>query len=465
LWWLSFSQLLFHTLAFYRTDAFRTTQFCRSNRKLRSSSLAFSTTTSKDDDKTNINNDNVCDVIVIGGGLAGLCCGALLSHCGMDVTVLESHDVAGGCAHTWTRRGYHFESGPSLYSGFSNDTSNNPLKNIFQIIGEEPEWISYDRWGTVLPTGEKFASQIGPEEFQDVLLTHGGPDAVTEFASLMKRMTPLSDAAQALTSLAIREDAGVFLTTLFKYPREVYMTIQQGALLNEPFSKILKEMNITNKFVKNWLDMLCFLLQGLPASGTMNAVIAYMLADWYRPGVTLDFPKGGSGAIVEALIRGIHKHTPSRVETNAHVEEILIEQQTAVGVQLRNHTILRARTAVVSNADPFVTQKLLAKARNEQKTGLAMDEYMDKLTNTDPSSGGISALKSFIHLHAGIDATGLPEKPNKDFPAQWVSPNRNNDVYYSIGITTLSTGCKLSLFSFKLFFVIIRQWSETGILV
>ena len=24
----------------------------------------------------------------------------------------------------------------------------------------------------------------------------------------------------------------------------------------------------------------------------MNAVMSYMLADWYRPGVTLDFPKG-----------------------------------------------------------------------------------------------------------------------------------------------------------------------------
>ena len=50
----------------------------------------------------------------------------------------------------WERRGYHFESGPSLYSGFSLDKSANPLKNIFQIIGEEPDWITYDRWGILL---------------------------------------------------------------------------------------------------------------------------------------------------------------------------------------------------------------------------------------------------------------------------------------------------------------------------
>ena len=78
--------------------------------------------------------------------------------------------------------------------------------------GESPEWITYDRWGTVLPNKKKFAAKIGPEEFGDVLKEHGGPGAEEEFASLMKRVEPLSNAAQALTSIALREDAGAILT-------------------------------------------------------------------------------------------------------------------------------------------------------------------------------------------------------------------------------------------------------------
>ena len=127
-----------------------------------------------------------------------------------------------------------------------------------------------------MPDGRKFAAKIGPEEFGDVLKEHGGPNAEKEFAALMERMGPLSYAAQALTSLALREDAGAALT-LLRYPKELFATMRQGQALNEPFSKIMDEMKLEDKFVKNWLDMLCFLLQGLPASGTMNAVMAYMV--------------------------------------------------------------------------------------------------------------------------------------------------------------------------------------------
>eukprot|EP00428_Durinskia_dybowskii_P021294 CAMPEP_0170201422 /NCGR_PEP_ID=MMETSP0116_2-20130129/164_1 /TAXON_ID=400756 /ORGANISM="Durinskia baltica, Strain CSIRO CS-38" /LENGTH=324 /DNA_ID=CAMNT_0010451631 /DNA_START=21 /DNA_END=995 /DNA_ORIENTATION=+ len=233
----------------------------------------------------------------------------------------------------------------------------------------------------------------------------------------MERMTPLSNAAQALTSMALREDPGAILT-LLKYPKELVDTLKQGQALNEPFGKIMEEMNIQNKFVKNWLDMLCFLLQGLPAAGTMNAVMAYMLADWYRPGVTLDFPKGGSGSIAEALVRGVKKFGGD-VCVNCHVDEILVENNRAVGIKLAGGKVVHARQAVVSNADPYITNKLLSKAKEAGSIPSKAIDYMESLINTDESSGGVPNLKSFIHIHAGIDASGLPDKPSADFPAQW----------------------------------------------
>jgi phytoene dehydrogenase-like protein len=386
------------------------------------STTAFASTSSKNSEST----PDVVDVVVIGSGLAGLSCAALLSHCGVSTLVLESHDAPGGCAHTWERRGFHFESGPSLYSGFSSPTSCNPLKNIFQITGEDCDWIKYDRWGTVLPNGSKFAAKIGPEEFGDVLLAQGGDEAVREFEALMERMKPLSEAAQALTSLALREDLGVVLT-LLKYPKELFQTLARGGQLNGPFSEIMEEMNIQSDFVRNWLDMLCFLLQGLPASGTMNAVIAYMLEDWYRPGVTLDFPKGGSGAIVAALVRAVEKHGTSKVVLNSHVDEIIVKDGVAVGVRIVDGRQIRATKAVVSNADPYITNQLLSKARLEGKLSQEMMAFMDLQDSQLLDEGGIEDLPSFIHLHAGIDGDGLPTSPSADFPAQWAVV-RNWDV-------------------------------------
>lgn len=380
----------------------------------KASSILFATdeTTSTSSDK------NTVDVIVIGSGLAGLSCAALLAHCGRNVSVLESHDRPGGAAHTWTRMGFHFESGPSLYSGFSLDRSPNPLKNIFQIVQEDcEEWIQYDRWGTVLPNGKKFAAKIGPEEFDDVLRENGGPNAVSEFHLLMERMKPLSDAAQALTSMALREDIWVGLT-LLRYPRELVRTLSQGQQLTSPFIDVLNDVPVKDKFVRNWLDMLSFLLQGLPASGTLNTVMAYMLADWYRPGVVLDYPKGGSGAIVDALVRAVRKHG-STVSMNSHVDEILVENGKAVGVRLANGQIINANVAVVSNADPYITNKLLSNARANGELSESMNSHIDKMVSSDVDAGGMKDLRSFIHIHAGIDAEGLPEQASADFPAQW----------------------------------------------
>ena len=75
------------------------------------------------------------DVVVIGSGLGGLCCAAMLAHNGLRVTVLESHEHLGGCAHDFKYGPYTFESGPSLYSGFTapGGESFNPLQHVFQV--------------------------------------------------------------------------------------------------------------------------------------------------------------------------------------------------------------------------------------------------------------------------------------------------------------------------------------------
>ena len=50
----------------------------------------------------------------------------------------------------------------------------------------------------------------------------------------------------------------------------------------------------------------------------------------YRPDCYLEFPRGGSQAMVDALVRGVEKHG-GRLLLRSHVEQILVEGGKATG--------------------------------------------------------------------------------------------------------------------------------------
>ena len=75
-------------------------------------------------------------VVVIGAGVGGLTTAALLARAGLDVTVLEAHVYAGGCAGTFYHQGYRFDAGATLPAGFY---PGGPMDLVAQAVG-------IDRW-------------------------------------------------------------------------------------------------------------------------------------------------------------------------------------------------------------------------------------------------------------------------------------------------------------------------------
>ncbi|PSF36295.1 carotene isomerase [Aphanothece hegewaldii CCALA 016] len=330
------------------------------------------------------------DIVVIGSGIGGLSCAALLARYGFEVMVCESHSIAGGAAHGFKYQGFLFDSGPSLYSGLSYSPSANPLRQVLDAIDEDLEWVNYDTWGCCLPEGD-FKTTVGAEQFCEVLLRLRGQEAVQQWRKLQQVMKPYAEAAVAIPPAAIRLDLGAILTTGRFLPT---LALQAGNTLKltGAFGRIRDEV-ISDPFIRNWLDLLCFLLSGLLADGTSAAEMAFMFADWYRPGVVLDYPVGGSSAIVNALVRGIEKKR-GKVCLNAHVAEIFIQSGHATGIKLRNGEIIKAKRAVISNASIWDTLKLLPK-----------DSVSDSFRQEREAT---PKCDSFMHLHLGIDASHLP---------------------------------------------------------
>ncbi len=327
-------------------------------------------------------------VVVIGSGIGGLSCAALLARYGFEVVVCESHTIAGGAAHGFVRQGFSFDSGPSLYSGMSAP-SGNPLRQVLDAIGEDLEWIPYDAWGCCLPEGD-FRMAVGADPFRQVLADLRGSQAVAEWQHLQTVMDPLKQAAVGIPAAAVRFDWGAVLS-VGRYALSLLPTLPQLPKLTAPFAHLLPGV-IEDPFILNWLDLLCFMLSGLPASGTSTAEMAYMFADWYRPGVVLDYPRGGSAALVDALIRGLQKQGGS-LRLGAHVEHIMVKNRRAVGVKLRTGEILPA-DRVICNASIWDTLPLLPPD--------ALPTSWRQQRQATPVS------PSFMHLHLGISAAGLP---------------------------------------------------------
>lgn len=60
------------------------------------------------------------DIVIIGGGLSGLYCAALLSKRGKKVTIIEQHSTVGGLAAGFTRKGYYFDSSMERFMADNN---------------------------------------------------------------------------------------------------------------------------------------------------------------------------------------------------------------------------------------------------------------------------------------------------------------------------------------------------------
>lgn len=141
-----------------------------------------------------------------------------------------------------------------------------------------------------------------------------------------------------------------------------------------------------------------------------------MFAEWYKPGCSLEYPLHGTGALVDALVRGLQKFG-GRLSLRSHVEEIVVENNRATGVKLRSGQVsslnsymnwllnknpsyqhlytcmlqfIRAKKAVISNASMWDTSNLLPKE-------VLPKSYLDRI-NTTPQC------ESFMHLHLGFDA-------------------------------------------------------------
>ncbi|MEA5525683.1 phytoene desaturase family protein [Nodularia spumigena] len=335
-----------------------------------------------------LNPQHSQDVIVIGSGIGGLCAASLLARYGKRVIVCESHTIAGGAAHSFRRRGFEFDSGPSFYCGLTDTQSLNPVKQILDVLGESLQVIPYDPLGHYHFPEAIFAVYRHAEKYLNELdkIT---PQGAKEFQQFAERLLGLYEGMKGIPTLALRADWQVILVLITRYFSSLAKMLPNLPLVQSSVGNVM-DATVKDPWVRRLIDLECFLLSGLKAHGTIAPEVAFMLGERSRAGV--EYPVGGSGAIVNALVRGLERWG-GELRLGCHVEQILVESGQAVGVKLQNGEILQA-PIVISNATIWDTYNHLLRPEDLPAS------YRQVALETP-------AVDSFMHLHLGIKANGL----------------------------------------------------------
>lgn len=328
------------------------------------------------------------DVIVIGSGIGGLVAGALLARYGKSVIVCESHTIPGGAIHSFSRQGFHFDSGASFYCGLSDPNSVNPLRQVLDVLGETVEAVPYDPFGHYHFPDATLPVYGNLEKYRSTI-SQISPQGAIELVELEKRFLSLYEGLRGIPTLALRADWKLAPILLSRYLPSLLKLLPNLPMIQASVGDLM-DQTVRDPWVRRLIDLECFLLSGLKAHGTIAPEVAFMFGERTRS--VIDYPIGGSGTIVDALVRGLKKWGGA-LRLGTHVEKILIESGKVRGVRLRNGEELLA-SIVISNATIWDTYTQLLEPND------LPNAYRQTALKTP-------AIDSFMHLHLGIRADGL----------------------------------------------------------
>ncbi len=283
-------------------------------------------------------------VVIIGGGLAGLCSGIYLRMNGYAVQILEAQDSPGGLCTAWSRKGYTFDGCIHWLLGSGPGTS---MYEIWQELIDlnAVQFVHHDHVqdldvGIPDARGDTFFHLYADLERQERYLLEAAPEDAREIRRwigtarklLPANLPPVLPPPEGRTW----RDAFAIVKLLPRLP----LLLRWGALTPQQYGARLK-----SPFLRRALEKMY---------GDRNATLLILLFQqaWYHLRCS-GFPLGGSLAFARRFEERFRALGGS-IRYRARVESVLVENDVAVGVRLADGSEERA-DVVVSAADGYWT--------------------------------------------------------------------------------------------------------------
>ncbi len=282
------------------------------------------------------------DVVIIGSGHNGLTCAAYLARAGLAVTVVEGETEIGG--GTATRElilpGFHHNTCGNYFHGFEN----------YPIIRE----LELNRYGFRYIIPEVQQAYVFADERALVIHRDIGSSRQS-----MSRFSPADSDAWAGLSARFARALPLLVANEFTSPPEAgglaSDALEKGIIDDELAVELaslgrMKPYDAVDGYFESeqmrvLLKKLIHVVQATNTPG-VGALLPAFFLNLTRNGLAA----GGSQNLPIALSSIVREHG-GEIVTGEPVAKVLVDLNRAVGVELRNGTQIRARSAVVSGVD------------------------------------------------------------------------------------------------------------------
>ena len=259
-------------------------------------------------------------IIIVGAGIAGLSAGVYALKCGFDVTILESHRIAGGNCTSWKRGDYTFEGGMHWLGG-SNEKE--PLNKSWRYIGaiddsvrfsySEP-FLVYDYRGTPI-------NLYRDVEKTERHLLDLSPDDAKEIKTFCNNIRKIKNLSMPLTDLR-----GVKVTKKHSPPLSLLFSSISAARIIKKYAGMSRE-RYANTFAHEGIREMFKAFPG-DAQGVPMLFMTFGSLARGDGG----YPEGGSLPFVERIVRTFTS-LGGEILYKTHVDQVIVKNGRAVGVK------------------------------------------------------------------------------------------------------------------------------------
>ncbi|TDV62618.1 phytoene desaturase [Pseudomonas sp. LP_7_YM] len=271
--------------------------------------------------------------IVIGAGFGGLALAIRLQAAGIQTTLLEKRDKPGGRAYVYQDQGFTFDAGPTVI------TDPTAIEELFTAAGK-----SMRDYVELLP--------VSP--FYQLCWEDGSRfDYANDQASLDRQIATFNPSDVAGYQRFLAYSKAVFREGYLKLGAVPFLSFRDMIQAGPQLARLQAWRSVysmVSRFIEDDKLRQAFSFHSLLVGGNpFSTSSIYTLIHALEREWGVWFPKGGTGALVNALVK-LFEDIGGRFELNADVASIEVEAGKATGVRLAGGRQLLA-DSVASNAD------------------------------------------------------------------------------------------------------------------